>query len=404
MCAAKNSTLKRTLTLPLLTLYGLGVTVGAGIYVLVGETADLAGTLAPFAFVLAAVVVGFTAYSYAELSTRFPVSAGEAAYVEAGLRQTWLARLIGLAVALSGIVSASAVAIGAGAYLSDLTGWPGEVLTVATVLLMGLIAWWGITESVTLAAVITVIEILGLALVILWGFWIAEPRGVGLAEMIPDPTGIPWAGVGAASVLAFFAFVGFEDMVNVAEEVREPRRTMPIAITVTLVVATMLYIAVAAAVLVALPLSELAGAEAPLTLMFQDAAEAVQAAFSAIAVVATVNGVLIQMVMASRVLYGMASRGHLPKALGQVSRLTRTPTLATALVTALILLLSGVLPIAALASGTSQVVLIVFVFVNLSLIALKLRGSEIEDAFKVPLVVPIIGTVTSAGLLTVSLT
>ena len=131
--------LRRALTTPLLTLYGLGVTVGAGIYVLVGTTAAEAGAYAPVSFLIAAVVVAFTAFSYAELSTRYPVSAGEAAYVEAGFRSGAMATLVGLAVALSGMVSAAAVAIGAASYLQGLFAAPQWVLTVVVVVLMGLI-------------------------------------------------------------------------------------------------------------------------------------------------------------------------------------------------------------------------------------------------------------------------
>ena len=158
--------LRRALTTPLLTLYGLGVTVGAGIYVLVGTTAAEAGAYAPVSFLIAAVVVAFTAFSYAELSTRYPVSAGEAAYVEAGFRSGAMATLVGLAVALSGMVSAAAVAIGAASYLQGLFAAPQWVLTVVVVVLMGLIALWGITQSVTVAAIITLIEIGGLIFVV----------------------------------------------------------------------------------------------------------------------------------------------------------------------------------------------------------------------------------------------
>lgn len=184
--------LNRALTLPLVALYGLGVTVGAGIYVLVGQAAALAGPFAPVAFILAAVVVGFTAFSYAELSTRLPVSAGAAAYVAAGLNTVWIAQIVGLAVALSGIVSASAVAIGAGGYLADLTGLRADVMAVLVVISMGLLAWWGITQSVIAAAVITVIEI----------------AGMSITDMVPPISGAHWAGIAAASVLAFSPLSG----------------------------------------------------------------------------------------------------------------------------------------------------------------------------------------------------
>lgn len=396
-------TLKRTLSLPLVTLYGLGVTVGAGIYVLIGETAALAGSFAPIAFVLAAIVVGFTAFSYAELSTRLPVSAGAAAYVAAGLNRIWLAQAVGLAVALSGIVSASAVAIGAGGYLAGLLGTSPEAMAMAVVLSMGLLAWWGITQSVGAAAVITVVELAGLAGVILWATLAAEPSGVILTDMIPPLTGPHWAGVAAASILAFFAFVGFEDIVNIAEESRDPRHVLPRAIAITLVVTTVVYIAVVAAVLTAVPLGDLAGSTAPLALVFANAPPWVQSGFAAVAVVATINGVLIQIIMASRVLYGMADRGQLPKPLARISPRTRTPDVATALVVLAILGFSQFVPIEQLAGYTSQIVLGIFVFVNLSLIAIKRRKEPQGDAFLVPFVVPIFGLVTSAVMLVISL-
>jgi amino acid transporter len=228
--AAETAKLRRALTTPMLTLYGLGVTVGAGIYVLVGATAEKAGPHAALSFVVAALVVALTALSYAELATRYPVSAGEAAYVEAGFDIRGLALAVGLAVAASGIISASAVAMGAASYLQALTGVDAALLTVAVVLVMGLIALWGITESVAVAAVITVIEIAGLLFVIGWGLSDPEPQGFELHQMVPTLDLQVWRGVFAASLLAFFAFVGFEDMANVAEEVRDPERTIPRAI------------------------------------------------------------------------------------------------------------------------------------------------------------------------------
>ena len=395
--------LNRTLTLPLVALYGLGVTVGAGIYVLIGETAALAGSFAPLAFLIAAFVVSFTAFSYAELSTRYPVSAGEAAYVDAGLKRVWIAQLVGLAVALSGIVSASTVAIGAGSYLAEIVDLAPALATITVVILIGLVAWWGITQSVVTAAVITVIEIAGLAIVIAWGFGAAEPAGLSIGDMMPSLEGGHWLGIGAASVLAFFAFIGFEDMVNVAEEVKNPRRVLPTAIVITLVIATLLYVAVVAAVLVAVPLEQLAGADAPLTLVFANAPHWLQSSFSAVAVVATVNGVLIQMIMASRVLYGMANRGQLPAVLAQVSPRTRTPTVATALATVIILALTQLVPIDRLAAYTSQIVLGIFIAVNLSLIAIKRRPHSTGDYFNLPLIVPVCGVLTSLALLIFSL-
>lgn len=390
--------LRRALTTPLLTLYGLGVTVGAGIYVLVGATAQEAGPYASFSFLVAAIVVSLTALSYAELSTRYPVSAGEAAYVEAGFSAAWLTVVVGLAVAASGMISASAVAMGAASYLQGLVGLPHAALTIAVVVVMGLIAMWGIAESVIIAAVITVIEIFGLLFVVAWGHFMSEPQGFDIVEMIPSFDPDIWRGILAASLLAFFAFVGFEDMANVAEEVKDPVRTIPKAIVWTLLLATGLYIATSATVLMVVPLSTLSQSVAPLSLVFAEAHPTVRQGFGVVAIVATINGVLIQTIMASRVLYGLADRGHLPQLLAKVAPKTKTPVVATCVVVAVILVLTQSLPIAVLAERTSQVVLFVFVLVNLSLIRLKFKNEPSSNHFQVPLVVPVLGVATSAML------
>lgn len=387
--------LRRALTTPLLTLYGLGVTVGAGIYVLVGTTAAQAGPYAPVSFAIAAIVVAFTAFSYTELSTRYPVSAGEAAYIEAGFGSGTLATAVGLAVALSGMVSAAAVAIGAASYLHELISAPHALLTIAVVAVMGLIALWGIAQSVTVAAIITLIEIGGLIFVSVWGYGFSDPLGFDFVEMIPPLTGPHWIGVGAASLLAFFAFVGFEDMANVAEEVKDPVATLPKAIVLTLIIASILYIATTTAVLVTVPIDTLANSAAPLLLVFANAPMGVQQTFAIIAIVATINGVLIQMIMASRVLYGLADQGHLPAVLATVSHRTQTPVVATLAVVCVIIMLTLALPIEALAERTSQIVLFVFVLVNVALIRLKLRKDERKAHYKVPLFVPIFGVLTS---------
>lgn len=394
--------LRRALNAPLLTLYGLGVTVGAGIYVLVGATAGQAGLFAPAAFVIAAIVVAFTAFSYAELSTRYPVSAGEAAYVEAGFSQNWLTTIVGLAVAASGIISAAAVSIGAASYLHPLTGIATPILTIGVVASMALVALWGITQSVTVAGAITVIEVGGLAFVIYWGFGMADPSGITVAQMIPPLTGPHWTGIGAGALLAFFAFVGFEDMANVAEEVKDPTRTMPRAIIWTLVLATLIYVATMIAVLLAVPLDRLATSTAPLALVFEGASPRIQQVFGMIAVVATINGVLIQTIMASRVIYGLADRGHLPATFAKVSQRTQTPVVATLVVAGIIMALTLTLSIEALAARTSQVVLLIFILVNLALIRLKRRGPPIANYFRVPILVPYLGVATSVLLFATS--
>lgn len=386
----------------MLTLYGLGVTLGAGIYVLVGATAGKAGIYAPFSFLIAAVVVGITALSYAELATRYPVSAGAAAYIDAGFRRRWLTTAIGLLIALSGIVSAAAVSIGAGGYLSGIIGLPAPLLAIVTIMVMGLLAAWGISESVTAAAVITLVEVAGLLLVISWTFAGPSTTIVPLAELVPPIEGGHWFGIGAASILAFFAFIGFEDMASVAEEVKEPTKAYPRAVIATLLVTTVLYTLTTVAVITTVPIDTLAHSESPLMLAFANAPAMMRDGFAVIAIIATVNGSLIQIIMASRMVFGLADRGYLPKPFTRISKRTQTPLQATALVVIVIIALSQLFPIELLAERTSQIVLVTFVFVNTAL--LRVKQGEMQPparCYVVPRFVPLLGLMTSAVLLLV---
>lgn len=393
-------TLKRGLTLPLLTLYGLGVTVGAGIYVLVGATAAKAGFYAPVSFVLAALVTAFTGLSYAELSTRMPVSAGEAAYVRAGFNSPTLALGVGLLVAFSGVISSAAVSIGAASYLQHFLSFPPAILITFIVLILGLTALWGIMESVILAGLFTLIEISGLGLVIYTSLSSHADLIGNVHQLIPPMEMAPWAGILSASLLAFFAYIGFEDMANVAEEVKNPRRTMPWAIFFTLALSTLIYVTVVAVVVLTVPMDKLIVSAAPLALVFENSGSGMATLFIGIAVIATLNGVLIQIIMASRILYGLADQGSLPKTLAKIHPTTRTPFVATGLVVAIILVLALFLPITRLAEVTSQIVLIVFCFVNLALIRLKQNQDLVlGDYFQVPRWVPMVGLATCLLLL-----
>lgn len=392
--------LRRSLNLPLLILYGLGVTIGAGIYVLVGATAAKAGIFAPISFLLAAGVVGFTGYSYCELSTRYPVSAGEAAYVRAGFNSRVLSIIIGFMVVASGVVSSAAVAIGAAAYLRTFVPLSMEILTIAVILLVGLVAVWGILESVALAALFTVIEIFGLGLVVWVGLADHPEVFDHIGRLAPPFETSVWSGIFSAGLLAFFAFVGFEDIANVAEEVKNPNKTLPRGIVMTLILAALVYFVVVSVVVLVVPMASLAGSDAPLALIFASAGPTTRGLFSIIAIIATVNGALIQVIMASRVLYGLAAQGSLPGVIARVNPVTRTPLVATFLIVAIILILGTLLPIAELAEATSTIVLVVFSFVNLSLLRIKWRSeADHGDYFRVPLWVPVVGFLSCAGLL-----
>jgi amino acid transporter len=399
--AEQPAGLKRSLGLTLVVLYGLGVTIGAGIYVLIGATVGQAGLYAPLSFCIAALVMAPTAASFAELSSRMPVSAGEAAYVREGLRSRALALTVGLLVVTAGVVSAAAVAIGAAGYISVFIEAPEVLIITLVVLAMGLAAAWGILESVSLAGVLTLIEIGGLLLIVVACIGHDPSITLRLGDIVPgsfDP--VIWSGIFSAGLLAFFAFIGFEDLVNIAEEVKQPLKVLPWAIFLTLVISTLIYVAVVSVSVLSVPLEGLAASKAPLGFVYERVTGGSPLVISAIAIVATLNGIIVQMIMASRVLYGLSTQGDLPKILSTISPLTRTPLIATALVVAIILILALAFPIGGLAVMTSRVTLTIFSLVNLALLRIKLR-EEVSPTgiFTVGLWVPVVGLALSILLL-----
>lgn len=386
--------LKRRIGLGLLTAYGVGVMVGAGIYVLVGAVAAEAGVWAPLSFVIAGLIAAPTALSYAEFSTRLPEAAGEAVFVEKGLGRAWLGMLVGLAIVAAGTVSAAAVLRGGTGYLLSVVDLP----FAATAIVMGLVlvgvAIAGVLESLTVAALFTAVEVLGLALVV-WAGAGAEPTADYAA-----PAAIVWPGVASAAVLAFFAFIGFEDIVNMAEEVRDPLRTLPRAILMSLVITSLLYALVSWAAVRAVPLEQLGASEQPLALVWSSARGGSAGFLSLIAVAAAMNGILAQIVMASRVMFGVGRRHPSLAVFHHAHPRFGTPVLATALIGAAVIAMAVLLPVADLAEATSAILLSVFVLVNAALIAMK--RAEPEAAFRVPMAVPVVGLLAAIGALAVS--
>jgi len=395
----QETVLRRALTLPLITFYGLGTILGAGIYVLVGEVAAVSGLYAPLAFLAAAMVAAFTAFTYAELAARHPLSGAEAVYVQEGFRRRELSMLVGYLIVFSGLVSSATLANGFVGYLGVFVELPGTPVICLVVLALAALALWGILESVTVAAVATVIEIAGLVLIVAvtWSSFATLPER--LPEMIPPLDAEAWWGIALGAFLAFYAFIGFEDMVNVSEEVKDPQRTMPRAIILALVASTMLYLLVVTAAILTLPLSALSQSDAPLALMFESATGARPTAIALISLFAVINGALIQMIMASRMLYGMARAGWAFKSLGQVNERTRTPAAATAAIAFGVLLFALWLPLVTLAKLTSFAILLVFVLVNLSLIRIKKTQQPPADIRVYPVWVPYGGLVLAILLL-----
>ncbi|MGB5261683.1 MAG: APC family permease [Gammaproteobacteria bacterium] len=390
-------TLRRTLTLPLLTLYGLGNILGAGIYVLIGKVVGHAGVFAPVSFLLASLLACLTAFTYAELSARFPLSAGEAVYVQQGIGVRFMPGLVGLLIILAGVVSAATILRGFAGYLQVFFPAPDHAVILVMTCLLGGLAAWGITESVWTAAAVTLVEIGGLLMIL----WVATPAVLAGGATMPDVslamTDMHWTGIFVGGFLAFYAFIGFEDMVNVAEEVRDPVRNLPRAILIALVISTVLYFLVALAAVLSAPVDRLAASDAPLAWLYAHLTGRAPVTITLISLFAVINGALIQIIMASRVAYGMARQGWLPAQFGQVNARTRTPVVATASVALLLLIMALWLPLETLAKTTSYFLLVVFALVNLALWRLKRRSGQPIGIIQVPGWVPVCGCLASAA-------
>ncbi len=389
--------LRRVISGPALTLYGLGTMLGAGIYALIGEVVGVAGVLAPLSFIVAAAIASLTAVSFAELSSRFPKSAGEAIYVSKGFKSERLSLLVGLLIVASGVVSSGVMFQGLVGYGSEIITFPRPLGLIAIAVAVGAVAAWGISESLKVIALVTVIEALALIFIIVAGLG-AEPVATPPVAVTP----IAVYGVLTGAVLSFYAFIGFEDMVNVAEEVKRPRRTLPRAIISALAVATLIYVLVAWTAVRSTPVDMLRESDAPMALIFSRLTGAAPIWMSVIAIIALINGALVQVVMASRVLYGLSKQQWISGWFGKIAASTQTPINATAVVVLLVLLGALTLPLATLARATTFLLLVVFALVNIALIRLKRRG-ETTDGFRAPIITPYLGAASASAFAVLSL-
>ncbi|MGD8514140.1 MAG: amino acid permease [Granulosicoccaceae bacterium] len=390
--------LRRSLSLPLITFYGLGTIIGAGIYVLVGKVAGEAGHFTPLAFIVAAILAAFTAFSYAELVSRYPRSAGEAVYILHAFRRPWLAKLVGLLIITVGLVSTATLANGFVGYLDRFIVLPDYVGIAVLIVGLGALAAWGINQSVGFAALLTVVEIAGLVIVC----WAARDSVALIPANIdmlwPGVDVLAWQGVLLAAFIAFYAFVGFEDMVNVAEEVKDASRTLPQAIMLALVITTLLYVVVAMTANIGLPRELLVNSEAPLADLYAHASGDRAVLISLIGLLSVMNGILVQIIMATRVLYGMSAQGWLHDWFARVHISTRTPLNATVFIVISVLALALWLPLVTLAKLTSFITMTVFTLISLSLWRVKVR-EPVFDGFKVPLWLPVTGVFASMSFL-----
>jgi APA family basic amino acid/polyamine antiporter len=358
--------------------YGIGIILGAGIYVLIGPAAGLAGNSVWLSFIIGAIISSFTGLSYAELSTMFPKAAAEYIYVKRAFKNELLAFLTGWLIVFSGIVSMSAVALGFASYFKAISALPIILIAIILVILLSLLNFIGIEESSTINIIFTAIEVGGLLLVI--GLGLGK---IGTVNYLEAPN---LSGIFAAAALMFFAYLGFEDIVNISEETKQPQKNLPRALILSIILTTIFYVLVALAVVNLADWQTLQISDAPLSF----AVSTVLGPFgfsimSYIALFATANTVLITSIVGSRMIYGMAKDAALPEVFSKIHKKTKTPWIAilAMMIFSIIFIFLG--DIELVANITSLGVFITFALVNLSLIWLRYKKPQQKRPFKVPL-------------------
>jgi APA family basic amino acid/polyamine antiporter len=378
----KEPKLKRRVSLFALTVYGVGNVLGAGIYALIGEVVGITGNLSWLAFLLASITGALTGLSYAELSAMYPKSAAEFVYTEEAFKRRILSFILGWIIIFSGILSAATVALAFGSYLSGLIGIPSIfiiiIFAVLLVLILSVINLIGIKTSTRTNIIFTLIEASGLVIIIIIGI-----PSIGRVDYFALPPASTFTAVLSSVALIFFAYIGFEDIANIAEEVKEPHKNLPKAIIYSIIITTIIYCLTAISVVSILDYNIIAVSEAPLDAVAAEVLGPIGGIImSSIALFATANTVLIMLIVTSRMMYGMARDKALPNGLSKISPRFRTPIIAVLLTMCftIVPILFG--DISLVAHATVFGVLINFILVNLSLIVLRKTKPELERPFK----------------------
>lgn len=384
--------LRKTLGPAALSFYGIGLILGAGIYTILGQAAAVAGDALWLSFVSGGVVALFTAFSYAELSTMFPAAGAEYVFTRrAWPGAWWLSAAVGFAFVVSGTATSATVATAFAGYASEFVAFPAWMLAAALIALAAGLNVVGIRESSTVNVVFTLIEIAGLVALVAVG-WSQPGFGHALGAA-------PHGGVLAGASLVFFAYLGFEDIANLAEEAKDARRDVPRAIFVALFVSTVLYVLVALAAVALVEPASLGESDSPLAEAMRAGEPRLAGALAGVALFATANTALIAMLAASRMLFGMARGGDAPRAFARLLPGRKTPALATL---AVALGAASLLPfgrVEVLGSLASLTALLAFAVVNLCVVKLRLEKPRAERPFRVPLAVRNVPVPAVAGAL-----
>ena len=405
--------LKRALGLFEATLYGVGIIVGAGIYALIGKVCGLAGNAVWLSFALSSVLAVFTGLSYAELTSLFPKDAAEYEYAKATIRNKFIGLLVTWFVIGSFVISASAVAIGFGNYLAALIfgqnwdwvvtlgpiaiNWP-TIFAILSIILFTYINYRGIEISSDINIPSTLLEVGGLILIVLGVLALlimGKTHPINYFEM---PNG--WHGVFSGAILAFFAYIGFGSIAKMGEEMRDPERNMPKAILLSIIITTILYILVAVASVTAVPWQTLYNAPNPAALVAGTVHPWLNLAIAIIALFSTGNTILLILITTSRMMYGVASEGALPRKLAKVHPKTRTPYISVFAVGLIATLVTLFKDIQTVAEVTNIWIFVVYIFVNLAVILLRYQRPKAKRMFKMPLNIGRFPILAGFGLIT----
>jgi APA family basic amino acid/polyamine antiporter len=371
--------------------YGVGTILGAGVYALIGVAAGEAGNAVWLSFAIAALIALFSGLSYAKLASIFPSSGAEYVYVEQAFGSKLWAFIVGWLVLISSIISGAAVALGFGGYLYGITGVPISVGAGALLVIMAAVNYRGIKESLAVNVILTAVELLGVLIVILLG-----AGSLGTVDYLDMPNGL--TGVIGAVGLIFFAFIGFEGLVKIGDEAKDPTRTIPRALMLSLLITAALYVLVALSVVSILPYQELSASASPLSDVAMTASgEGASLLLSAIALLATANTVLIILIASSRIAYGMSVRNALPSFLSQVHPDRGTPLAAIVLTTVASLLFCFLGGIELTANVANFTIFMVFMAVNLAVIQFARKGLRMGWKYVLSAAV---GSITSLAMLT----
>ncbi len=388
--------------------YGLGSMLGAGIYALIGRAADSLGNAVWLAFLTAMIAAMLTGLSYACVGSRYAKAGGAAYVTQHGLRKPLLSYVVGIAVMMSGLTSMATGSQAIAEQLEKAFGFALDIKLVAIgiVFLVGCVIYRGLRESMWLNVLCTVVEASGLLFIIAVGarYW----GGVNYLETAKDTvaggagSGITLALVMQGAVLTFFSFIGFEDILNVSEEVKNPRKNVPFGLIGAMILATLIYMAVAITAVSVVPWRELAASKTPLMDVAHRAAPwfgGIDKLYLGITIFAIGNTALLNYIMGSRLLYGMSRQGLLPSILGRVHPKRHTPHVAVFVLFGIVsvLILSG--GVKQLAESTVLLLLAVFTVVNIALVVLKRRPGEPSGGFEPPMLVPVLGALTCASLI-----